>query len=97
MCIIVLVTQTLELGIAPGAPDPKPDVGETHEKIPSHRRSEVLQSDSAMAPVCCPWAIDPKTAERLCILSEEVTGMKFYLFLMALAVTYAPLGHRRLA
>jgi hypothetical protein len=30
------------LGIAPGAPDPKPDVGEPHEKVPSHRRSEVI-------------------------------------------------------
>ena len=36
---VVLSKQELEFCIAPGAPDPKPDVGESHEKVPSHRRS----------------------------------------------------------
>jgi len=48
----VLSKQKLELCIAPGAPDPKPNVGEPHEKVPSHRRSEVIQSDSARSPRC---------------------------------------------
>jgi hypothetical protein len=50
--VIVLSKQKLELCIAPGAPDPKLDVGEPHEKVPSHRRSEVIQSDTALSPRC---------------------------------------------
>ena len=37
----------------------------------------VRQPDSAGDDGVSPWAIDPKAAERLWILSEELTGMKF--------------------
>jgi len=40
--------------------------------------AEVRQPDSASNGGVSPWAIDPKAAERLWILSEELTGMKFY-------------------
>jgi len=39
--------------------------------------SEVRQPDSASNDGVSPWAIDPKAAERLWILSEELTGLKF--------------------
>jgi NAD(P)-dependent dehydrogenase (short-subunit alcohol dehydrogenase family) len=39
--------------------------------------AEVRQPDSASNDGVSPWAIDPKAAERLWILSEELTGMKF--------------------
>lgn len=37
--------------------------------------AEVLQSDSATGRGVLPRAIDPKTAERLWTLSEELTGV----------------------
>jgi NAD(P)-dependent dehydrogenase (short-subunit alcohol dehydrogenase family) len=39
--------------------------------------AEVRQLDSTSNDGVSPWAIDPKAAERLWILSEELTGMKF--------------------
>jgi len=39
--------------------------------------AEVRQPDSASNDGVSPWAIDPKAAERLWILSEELTGLKF--------------------
>jgi hypothetical protein len=39
--------------------------------------AEVRQPDSASNDGVSPWAVDPKAAERLWILSEELTGMKF--------------------
>lgn len=39
--------------------------------------AEVRQPDSAGNDGVSPWAIDPKAAERLWILSEDLTGMKF--------------------
>jgi NAD(P)-dependent dehydrogenase (short-subunit alcohol dehydrogenase family) len=38
--------------------------------------AEVCQPDSASNNGVSPWAIDPKAAERLWVLSEELTGMK---------------------
>jgi NAD(P)-dependent dehydrogenase (short-subunit alcohol dehydrogenase family) len=39
--------------------------------------AEVRPPDSASNDGVSPWAIDPKAAERLWILSEELTGIKF--------------------
>jgi len=39
--------------------------------------AEVHQPDSASNDGVSPWAIDPKAAECLWILSEELTGVKF--------------------
>ena len=39
--------------------------------------AEVRQPDSASNDGVSPWAIDPNAAERLWILSEKLTGMKF--------------------
>jgi hypothetical protein len=40
--------------------------------------AEVCEPDSSSKDGVSPWAIDPQAAERLWILSEELTGMKFY-------------------
>ena len=54
--VIVFATQTLQSCIAPGAPDPKRDIGKPHESVPSHRSYDALQSDSPYFG-CGPWAI----------------------------------------
>jgi hypothetical protein len=62
--IIVLPAQTLEMCIAAGAPDPKPDVGDPRENIPGHDRSDVCSPIPLYEPVCC-LGNRSKTAERL--------------------------------
>ena len=39
--------------------------------------AEVLESDSVSGLGVLPRAIDPETAKRLCVLSEDLTGVKF--------------------